>query len=158
MSAAAQRWTPARIRKVTPFPKPAGAIAKARAYGEGATHQVTAREVALLRYIAEHADFIDKPVPVSERGAMPGCWLLVPMPNRLLSLLFAFEAELADLEDGADDEPDDDGEPSLAAPERTNQTSVGGTIGGSDDRDNEEGAGYAYAPVTNTDPSEWQKV
>jgi hypothetical protein len=123
------RWTPARIRKATPFPKPQGAIAAAM--GDVADSATSlGLQLKLLRHIAAHGDLIDQPVvepgsifesPVKMRGQ----WLLVPLSLDMLDALAEFEAHLADLESDLDDyepdvdrEQDDaDAEPNLGQPE-----------------------------------------
>jgi hypothetical protein len=116
MSAA---WTAEEIRAATPFPKPEGQVDRfLQSLDPGkTTHWV-------LQYIAEHGDIIDDgrwlppgEAPCNHRGQ----WLLVPISPRILDVLAQIDAELADLDPGADAAPDQDDEPSLGANEGTSQ-------------------------------------
>lgn len=102
------RWTPAAIRKATPFPKPKGEVAKERAFNRGGvSRDLSSLERRLLRAIISKADLLD-PVTKDERGNKER-WLLVPARQWMLDLMAVFEVEREDLEDCVDREPEETG-------------------------------------------------
>jgi hypothetical protein len=119
-----QHWTPARIRKATPLPKPEGARFRYYSQENGAAIRppATPLELLILRHIVDHGDVLD----VAQRArprivtTLPGRrvptpvyseWLLVPMPRAMIDALAAFDAGLEDFEDVGDSEPSSDAEP-----------------------------------------------
>lgn len=130
MTAATTRWTPRKIRNATPFPKPVGAITAALhgTYGLTPLH-------GLLAYFANHADLLERgPTLAHDETDIVhrGEWLVVPVNAEILDALASFGAQLEDLEDGDDTEPeesdndvetepDDDSEPSVVRPEGTDR-------------------------------------
>lgn len=103
-------WTPDAIRAATPHPKPEGAIEKI--YNEqagryGPRLDLSPLERQALRHIADTADLLDVETP-QEHGRGAARWLLIEVPPWLLQVLAEFESERAELEGGADAEPDTD--------------------------------------------------
>lgn len=110
MKSTASPWTPATIRAATPHPKPVGAIDKIydeQAGRYGPRLELSPLERQALRRIADTADLLDVETP-PENGRGATRWLLVEVPLWLLQVLAEFESERADLEVGADAEPDTD--------------------------------------------------
>ncbi len=88
----------------------------------------------LLRYLANHADLLDITTPgevdgkavtfhdpsgTAKRGrfrGQPMRWLLVPIDERMLARLAAFEADREDLEANGDDEDGGEVEPNVVHP------------------------------------------
>lgn len=119
-------WTPAAIRKATPFPKPQGAIGKASEFHGLLGAPLDPVERAMLRRIAEEADLIDAgQMSWGSAWRLPRFWLLVPADDTLIDFLATFEVEraddlgadtdteqdtTADLESEGDDEPEEDRE------------------------------------------------
>lgn len=82
------------------------------------TRNLAAGERELLRHIADHADLLD-PSGAVTRGrfrGQPMRWLLVPIDERMLARLAAFEADREDLEANGDDEDGGEIEPSVVHP------------------------------------------
>lgn len=129
MTASEVRWTPARIRKATAYPKPEGAIRKLRdeqAGRFGPLPDLSPLERMVLRHIANELDILDVVTPTDDGRDMDQ-WMVVRAPAWLLGCLAEFEADREDLEDGHDTEPeetdndietepDDDTEPSVVRP------------------------------------------
>lgn len=145
----ARRWTPSQIRKALPFPKPRRALPLDR---------LPARdELALLDYLAEHADILEAPGP----GATAG-WLLVPAPAWALNVLAQIGAAGADLEPealedeadaepGEDDEADADNEASHVRPDRCSRLGLAGDAPSTATREQRERyrRGDAWAELRN---------
>ncbi len=104
-----RRWTPGRIRKATPFPKPHGAIDKL--FDRPVLNPMPAEVDFIVRKLAE-ADVLDVATRNSE--GFPTYWLLVPVGAAELERLGRFGAQYDDLEDD-EREPDQDDEPELGA-------------------------------------------
>lgn len=124
-----RRWTPAAIRKATPFPKPRDEIAKiVLAHQRFST--VLPAEARLLEHFANNSDVINAGA-MGLHGDQPALWLLTPIPSHLLELLIQFGASTEDFEEGHDLEADEDAEPdvdeeaSLGACEQISQKSWG---------------------------------
>jgi len=134
--AARTRWTPNRIRKVTPFPKPQGALDRIYDLEAGrfdAGRDVTPAERGLLRHIADEADIVAETPNPDLRRYRPVVWLIVPLTRQLLDMLAEFETD--EREAGTDREPDHDGEPLLGATDDINQGEA--WRGNSDDTEDE---------------------
>ncbi len=100
-----------RNRPALAFPKPKGAIDKARP-AEQLNDPLPPAERRILQHIADHADLIDVEGP-TPCGSVEAVWLLVWLPPVMLDQLSQFEAWSADLEPDSDREPetDDDDRP-----------------------------------------------
>ena len=99
------RWTPATIRKALLHPKPKGALARFRALTHNLAEDGPPRlpiDLRTLEHIADHADYLDLPVP--KTAALWECvgWLLVPVPAWLVDALAGFAAHSEDLEPAED--------------------------------------------------------
>lgn len=122
-----RRWTPAAIRKATPFPKPEGVIEKLIA-----VQPTSYREEEVVSFICkllDGADLLD--VETVDIVGRRSHWLLVPVNYAELELLANFQAGAAELEnghdaeEGEDAEPDVDREPDLGACEQISQVRWG---------------------------------
>lgn len=140
MTAAAPRWTPARIRQATPYPKPTNALSRIEAALRAAEYGDW-----LLKHFAKHADVIHDgrslnthPSGMIETHSFDhrGDWLLVPVSPQILDALAQIGAATEDFECAADEEPDVDDEPSLGS--RNTFTQVGWGTQHSDIIDAEE--------------------
>jgi hypothetical protein len=109
----AVHWTPRRINAALKCPKPAGAIAKVYHFDGGDILRPRARpsDIELLDHLANHADLLDVPARTLDCFGRSVRWLLVPMPDELLSRLAEFGADIEDHEPDHDREADADREP-----------------------------------------------